>query len=57
MNIAITMIDPTASKAATAPTAATTTRPKPTSRTGTPTLCAKASSNVAIFEQFTMPGA
>ena len=49
MNIAITMIDPTASNAATAATAATTTSASPSAVTGIPTDRANPSSNVDSF--------
>ena len=50
MNIAITMIEPTASKAATAAIAATTMSPSEIACTGRPREAAKPSSKVAIFQ-------
>ena len=48
MNIAITMIEPTASNAATAAAADASTSPKPIASTGTPSVRAKGSSKVEI---------
>src|SRR6056297_3633331 len=50
MNIAITMIDPTASKAATAAIAATTTSDSPKTPVGKPTVRANPSSKLLIFK-------
>ena len=49
MNIAITMILPTASKAATAAIEATITSPRPSGAVATPTVRAKPSSKVEIL--------
>src|SRR6056297_4054742 len=50
MNIAITMIDPTASKAATAAIAATITNDSPKTPVGKPTVRANPSSKLLIFK-------